>query len=308
MIHEYALEPELVATWGNRQVARYFVESFGLGQPRIVSRYPKRWTSLVWQAFRSDNDVQKTRLTELLALLSERMVRRRNYAWKPESTWLENAQTEHVRVPFRAILARANPTGHPGTMTADDVNDSTPLWAAPRGVAIARSASQMAATVAAMLRIAEIIIFVDPYFKPGELKNRGPLAAFLYAVLDSRPLDRPSRVEVHTSLKYEKAPSVGFFRSECQKRLPSCIPKGIRLAILVLRQRAGGEHLHNRYILTDVGGVVFGAGLDDGTEGETDDVTLMDRAQYERRWSQHSTDVTASFEVEDVPVEIQSND
>ncbi len=47
MVYEYALEPELVATWGNRQDFRYFVEKFGLGQPRIVSRYPKPWKRLV---------------------------------------------------------------------------------------------------------------------------------------------------------------------------------------------------------------------------------------------------------------------
>ena len=79
MIHEYALEPELVATWGNRHDYRYFLEKFGLGQPRIVSRYPERWTRLVWQAFRPANDFETTRMTELLARLSEHTVRRRNY-------------------------------------------------------------------------------------------------------------------------------------------------------------------------------------------------------------------------------------
>ena len=110
---------------------------------------------------------------------------------------------------------------------------------------------------------------------------------------------------MHTSLKYENAPTAGFFLSECEKRLPRCVPNGVRLSIRVQSQKTGGEQLHNRYILTDVGGLTFGTGLDDGPEGETDDVSLMDRPQYELRWSQHATEPMA-FEVTEVQVEIQS--
>ena len=162
-------------------------------------------------------------MTELLARLTERMVHRQNYVWESERAWLDNAQEEHVRAPFRAIIATSNPTAHSGTMIADEVNDSMALWAAPRGVPIARSAHEMAATVAAMLRIAKEV-----------------------------------------------------------------------------RQR-----LHNRYILTDVGGLVFGAGLDEGAAGESDDVTLMDRAQYVLRWSEHATE-TMAFDIPELQVEIRS--
>lgn len=305
MIHEYALEPELVATWGNRHDYRYFIEKFGLGQPRIVSRYPKPWKRLVWEAFHSNDELEKARMTELLARLSEPMVKRRDYVWEPERTWLENAHREDERVPFHAILARVNPNDHPRTLLSDGLADATPLWAVPRAVTIARSGGDMAAAVLAMLRIADVVIFVDPYFRPGELKNQRPLTAFLRAIMTGRPMNAPRRVEVHTSLKYESAPTAGFFLSECEKRLPRCVPQGVRLSIRILSQRTGGEQLHNRYILTDVGGLTFGAGLDDGPEGETDDVSLMDRSQYELRWSQHATEPMA-FQVTEVQIEIQS--
>lgn len=305
MIHEYAVEPELVATWGNRHDFRYFIEKFGLGQPQIVSRYPKRWTKLVWQSFQSDNEVERTRMTELLARLSECMVHRHNYLWQPDRTWLENAHREHERFPFHVILATVNSTDHPRTLIAEGLDDKTPLWAAPRAVPVARSANEMAATVAAMLRIAQVVILVDPYFRPGRIENRRPLEAFLRAIMTGRPLDRPTRVEVHTSLKYENAATPGFFISECEKRLSRCIPEGLQMAVLILSEKGGGELLHNRYILTDVGGLTFGVGLDDGADGETDDVTLMDRAQYQLRWSQHATDAIA-FDIAEVPVNIQS--
>lgn len=302
MIHEYALEPELVATWGNRQVGRYFVEKFGLGQPRMVSRYPKRWKGLVWDAFRSNNDVEKKRIEELLARLSERIVQRRGYIWEPRSRWLDNAHTEHGRIPFRAILAKENPTDHGGTLVAERLDDSTPLWRVPRAVTVARSAVEMADAVAAMLRIAQTVVFVDPHFGPERARYRRPLEAFLRILLDGRPVGLPSRLEFHTSL--DDTGTRAFFQDECQRQLPRCIPKGLSLTILRLRQRPGGERLHDRYILTDVGGVKIDGGLDDGSEGESDDVMLMDRAQYELRWAQHASNSMA-FQSPEGPVEVR---
>jgi len=162
--------------------------------------------------------------------------------------------------------------------------------------------------VAAMLRLADVIVFVDPYFRPARVANRRPLEAFLRAAVHARSTKMPARVEVHTSLSEDRCGTREYFEHQCQQNLPRCIPEGARLAVLRLRERPGGQQLHNRYILTDVGGLVFGAGLDEGAAGETDDVSLMDRAQYELRWSQHATDVAAFFDVDGVPVEIQAKD
>ena len=305
MIHEYALEPELVATWGNRHDYRYFLEKFGLGQPRIVSRYPKRWARSVWDAFQPASDFERTRMTELLARLSEHIVRRRDYIWQPNNTWLENAHREHERIPFHAILARQNPGNHDSTLVAESLDDTTPLWARGRGVTIRRTATDFAAAAEAMLHIADVVIFVDPYFRPGRLENRRPLEAFLRAVMANRPLAGPSRVEVHMSLDEERSGTREFFEDQCRRNLSRCVPEELCLTVFRLRERPGGERLHNRYILTNIGGLVFGAGLDDGAEGETDDVTLMDRAQYELRWSQHAAEPMA-FDVPEVRIEIRA--
>lgn len=303
MIHEYALEPELVATWGNRQDYRYFFEKFGLGQPRIASRYPKKWKRLVFEAFHGTDDVEKKRVEELVQRLAERMVHRRDALWDPERTWSENARTEHGRVPFHAIVARENLGGHPRVLIGTELDDTTPLWAVPRAVTIARRAAEMAAAVAAMLRIAEIVVFVDPYFGPERLRHRRTLEAFLGAVIKGRSVDGPGRLELHTSI--DNTGARGFFEAECQGRLPRCIPAGVRVRIVRLEERPRGEHLHNRYILTDLGGVLFGAGLDEGDDGATDDLHLLDRAQYDERWQQYASAAPA-FDQPEAPIDIQA--
>jgi len=301
MIYEYALEPRLVATWVDRKIGRYFIERFGLGQPRVVSRYPRRWKRLVCEALTSDNDVERARLTELLVRLGERMVLHRDSVWDPGRCWLENAEDECARAPFRAILARANPQQHPQVLVADEIDGESFLWSVPKGVKVARQATSMAAAVESMLRIAGTVIFVDPHFRPHELRYRRPLEEFLQSLIGERPSGAPVRIEVLTSAD---GPTADFFARECRSRLPRCIPTGIRVTFCRLRQFGGKERLHNRYILTDHGGVIFGVGLDEGEEGESDDLNLMDRKQYESRWEQYAGDSRA-FDATEAAVEIE---
>lgn len=75
-----------------------------------------------------------------------------------------------------------------------------------------------------------------------------------------------------------------LFERECQRRLHCCFRRGMNLRIVRLQEGLEGEHLHNRHILTDLGGVLFGVVLDEGHDGATDDVHLLDLAQYAEWW------------------------
>ena len=60
MICEYALEPELVATWHDSERFRYFSEQFGFDYDgratgRVVAQYPGKWKKRIWDAFAVDS-------------------------------------------------------------------------------------------------------------------------------------------------------------------------------------------------------------------------------------------------------------
>ena len=300
MIYEYALEPELVASLTERSEARYFYESFGLGQPRLVSHYPKRWKALVWDAFQKSSSgsspVQRKRMEELIERLSEVMVRRRDVFWNGGRPWLENAEQEHDRKPFRGIVAQANPRNRAEVLVGKDLDEqSFPRWAAPRGAIVPRQARQMADLVLPMLRCCGVAIFVDPHFGPENARHRRPLEALLEALVDGRPDLGSLRVEVHTEVKS----TTDFFKSTCESRLGRYIPVGLSVKFRRWTTRLAGETLHNRYILTDLGGLIFSHGLDEGEPGETDDVTLMNKDQYRRRWEQYAGEFPAFDSTED---------
>ena len=300
MLFEYAVEPALVATWADRRTGRYFRDKFGIGSPRLISRFPKRWKKRVWDAWKASErenggEVARRRMEELIQQLSEVMVERRCAVWDAERSWMENALGQ--KVPFHAILARHNPTGDPKVLVADELDESTAGWIAPRGRAVARRAETIADAVGGMLRIATDIIFVDPYFAPGRRDFVRVIAACVRAGCKGRAVG-PAAVRILSSDR-EANGSHEHFRTECRARLPREFPAGQAVVIRRLGERTNGEKLHNRYILTELGGVSLGAGLDEREAGATDDLNLLANHQYRRRWAQYAGDPPEFDQLED---------
>lgn len=324
MFCEFALEPELVATWHDRKEFLFFDEKFGLKTGRIIAAYPKKWVSQVWQAFQNSpngqNQNAERKLDALLRDLTQNMVKRRNTF--PEITvWLDRAEAEHAERPFHAMLARENPRGSSHVVPAERlIAEGHPRWVVPDNPPVTRSAVELVAAVAPMLRACRHIVFIDPYFDPVKQRFTEPMTAFLYEIWTNRYGAENPRVELHTSIDR-------FFREherwrnrkldeerrvcsnlvlEMRRRLPGIIPEGKEVHIMIWKQREHGQKLHNRYILSEVCGVAFGTGLDqndDEAAFETDDLHMMDAAKLAARWQEYLGNpsffdpVTPSFEI-----------
>lgn len=301
MVYGYALEPELVATWGNRADYRYFYDKFGLGQPRMMVEFPKlkNWRRQVLQAATGIGDMEQQKVTAMISMLTEKMISRTLQAeYDGTRTWLENAEQEHASKPFHAMVARENPRNHAAVMRGSSLGDQPDLrWDIERNRVISRTAADMADAVSALLRNSCKVIFIDPHFGPENGRHKRPLKAFLSALQTNRGCTITT-VEVLTA---NRAP-LDFFSDTCNQRMPRIIPACMVVNFVKLAELPNGEKLHNRYILTDIGGVTFNVGLDEGEVGQTDDVTLMDRKQYELRWAQYSGGSPAFVRVGEVEI------
>lgn len=203
--------------------------------------------------------------------------------------WLGEALASHHRVPLYTILTRAvtisdNSSGLPTSicMNLDKVVES-PLWTSvSRSVRVERVASKMAQAVAPLLRTCRALRFIDPYFYPGKPWYQNPLREFLEAAITNRYPPKSLRlIEFHTSDKANSDPV--NFRDQAHRHLPRNIPLGLRLRLVRWRERERGDSFHNRYILTNHGGVSFLHGLDE-KRVDWDDVVLLDEPTRERRW------------------------
>ena len=137
-----------------------------------------------------------------------------------------------------------------------------------------------------MLRCATRILFVDPHFRPSELRYRNPLEQFLKIICDG---SRDVTLEYHT----RDTISQDTLQKHCQQYLPRIIPPDFTLTVRRWKERKIGEELHDRYILTDIGGVKIPRGLDESKRYNLDESKRgtidISRLSYET-WQQRLED------------------
>ncbi len=304
MIHEYAIEPELAVTWGqDRFEYRYYCEQFGIGTPRMMAEFPKlkNWRKQFKEAAaRADQTNELPRITALFKLLTERLIHREGFEYDGTLSWLENAESENTRQAFHAILAQTNPRQRANVMTSNSVHNS-PLWKVKKQDCCSRTASDMAALVRAMLINCSEVHFVDPHFGSENVRFRRPLEAFLQIISANRNC-RPviERIVIHTSDKADYT----FFRQSCEDHLKSKMPGDLIITLQRWKEREGGEKLHNRYILSDIGGLKVDPGLDDGNPGGSFEAMLLERNLYEKQWNDFISN--PAFEKAEAPIVISA--
>jgi len=313
MIYEFALDPELVARWGDSREWAFFREAFAWETGRVGSVYPRKWENHAIRAFFhanpfSDKDSPLFRSFEArLRTLAERGIKRESS--HPElSSWLEKAEAEHHERPFHGILSLGNPRKSPSVMTLDEVYHDPPpdRWVSPPCPTPARNSQELAEAVAPLLRRCRQAVFVDPHLNPVEPRFRNVLRAMLLVLCSSRCIERHAEVEILVSEGKVGGPVV---RQRFEKWLPEAIPSGISITVSVLKERNDGEKLHNRYLLTDIGGVSFGVGLDEmdkGAQGQTDDLCRLSFEQWRKRWGQYVSARHSTFDSDVEPFKIAS--
>ncbi len=301
MIYSYAIDPNLLLSWAVPSEFKYFRGCFGLGTPRALLEIPKftRWRSMVVQFVQQSNidQVQQKNVEKLIDIISSARCRKASFGYDGNIQWLLNAEASHAQHLCEAVLACTNPRNNPAVILGQTVGQSPhPLWDKPNAVTPFRTPEALSAAISAMLLNCSELRLVDPHFKP-ETRFTRVLEAIL-RVIAKRPDAGSLPIEVHCK---ENCPLDHFKTSAIDKA--RYMPAGIHVQFFRWAQKADGEKLHNRYILTNLGGVRFGDSLDDGNPASTDDLNIMDANQFNLRWEQYR-DGSTTFTLIDRPPEL----
>ena len=290
MLHEYALDPLILSNW---PAFRYFYEKFGVAHSRLISRFPKKWKRMVYEACNACGDIERKRIEEKLRDIDIKLLPT-GRSYDGNLAWLNNAEVQHLLNPFHAIIASANPRNSGAVLIANELDESTPSWKVPREICLPRQANELAVCLSKLLQNSAEILFIDPHFRPYEIRYKNILQKLINAAIIGNA--KLKRLEYH--LKENPAATAEFFWRECRDKIPAIIPAGVEISFIRWKQKDGGESLHARYILTERGGVRIEHGLDEGGEGETTDISLLDHALYCQRWIDFQK-TTAAFEFVD---------
>jgi hypothetical protein len=283
MLFEYAIEPAAIC---NFERVRFFLGSMGVPHARLIARYPKKWERMVLESLPRDcGEVERKRIEEGLLVLRPACIgAMRQYVY--ETPWVSNATNEHKKLPFQAVIVNQGGVPCPGVLEYDSLGPAAPLWNVHPTRSVSRTAEAMAEAIAPLLRIAQDVAIVDSYFKPDVKKYQEMVQRFWKAAMDGRGGTILTRFVLHTCVQrgWDRIDPEAFVDS-CSRHLPEFVPPSKRMKVIIWEERDAGEEFHNRYCLTDRGGVFMGKGIDRGQAGQTDDWSILsnDHSQMRRK-------------------------
>lgn len=278
MFKEFAVEPEAIT--GSYRDFAYVVEKFGVPEGRWISRFPKTWKALVYESAKAKLSGTKelTKIEERLRRVADDiLIATGRVSANVATPWIDAAVTEHKARPFDAIVASSK-RDDPAVVALADLDAQHPCLAPNRQWIVARTAADMAACCAPLIRASRHIKLIDPHFDPTAPRFLRPLAAMLASAQPESVVDvfRGDDVPEHYAIR-----TFG-------PRLAALKPQRVRLRLFLRPQ----DPLHNRYVLTNRGGIAFLTGLDDANGGQKthDDVVVLDTPTWRARWDTYLRD------------------
>lgn len=291
MIFEFAVSPELFTDW---QDVRFLLSSFSPEEGRLVSEIPrKKWKSLVLQAIKRSNngEVMKKRLKEAANRLIKKALYTRQTAPEIDTTeWLAAALAAHDQRPFRAILVDTY-NGNRDDVLANDINlTDHPLWKVSKDESVDRNTATMVGVIQSVLDCAGEVVLVDRNFRPKFQRFQNVLIHIMESLSTRSHGPRIGKIVYHVGDNI----SANQLETECQTRIRPRMPSNMTLEIVV----HPNDELHDRFVLTDIGGVSFGQGLDEslGSGPEKVLISRLSENTYKEWWRKcKSSNVTFSI-------------
>lgn len=268
MLFEYAVEPQAIgSSWQN---FLYLIEKFGFDRGRLISRFPKDWFKEVYIASEAMKPMERKRLEEILNRAKKTKVIRSGRPYDQTlGGWLPNAIAQQAQVPFHAIVAKDNPTGHAQVLVVGEFDEENPLMASPPAWDVARVGTKIADAMRPLLASAGVVAFVDRFFDLSDKKYQDTLRACLAIV--SAAGGAQVRCEIHFC-EHDSRPPPEFIEREARKWIAGVLPAGMSLVLYGWKERQGGADFHARYLLTDIGGINIESGF--SAEGAHQNVQL----------------------------------
>jgi len=292
MIKEIAIDPDVLIEWSqNIRDYRDFMEEYGIGTPRIISSFPKTKYKnlkkyLLPKTNQISNDMHKSRYVEMVKRLENNIYLRCNEV-DSSREWQDLVLDELE--PFDVIIAREK-FNCDNVLTVSNITESDFLYLKHQ-VSFKRTKEDLIHTISGFLKLtmSEILI-IDAYaWKPNAIQT---IKAIIKEVSDRKFKSKPVEITViYKELAHgSPAPDAKFLKQEIEKEF-EYFPDGIKLIVKQLKETEDSDTFHNRYILNDIGGISLGHGLDiSDKEHTTDEVTLLTKSNYRKRWLQFARD------------------
>ena len=138
---------------------------------------------------------------------------------------------------------------------------------------LVRTGEEIAKILAPLLWSAKTVLFIDPYFDISNSRNRETLKRCLETFATNGP--QGLRCEVHFG-DMNGMPDTTSIEQNAAIWLGGVIPDGMSVIFYTWRKKENGEDFHDRFLLTEKGGVKLGAGFIANGNHQTVNISLLD--------------------------------
>lgn len=305
MLHEYAVDPEVT----RREVAEvlHLFSLFGLDRGRYISNFPKnKWFSEAYKAVAHREPVAKKRIEELLVRAKTSKVFAAGRAPDASLDWMGNVRASHAGRPFHAIVADASDPKVPAIVGFSDVDEAHALFECDQTRRVERTETALASALLPMALIGRRLALVDPFL---DLRNPGgqDFRSIISRLLAELAANGRTNVvlELHWR-SHDKRPPEAFVMAHAAAWSAGMVPPGFKLVLHEWVERVNGEDFHDRFFLTDAGGIAAGAGFEVVGAHEKVQLSLLAPANARSHWDDLDIN-SGAFDLAFRPVVVESD-
>ena len=316
MHYEYAVDPRAITSdW---KTCHLLSEKFGFDEGRLLSLFPRKWLKMAIEyvdKMEGAREKEKETMVERLKVLKDECSIPSGREYKRDKTWFKNAiDTQNGKCPFRAVISNNGNDDMEFVLNVDDVlygeKELISNFQVDRDDNLPRDVESVTNALSVLLRASRKVLFIDPYFYLSKQGYRLFLKRSL-RIIDKQKSNANSTyscdISIHANRKHkEKNVSILDLINRHKQEIVSIIPHGMRIDFYCWEEKFGGEGFHDRFLVTDKGGISIQAGFQPMKKSKPTYANLMSSKQAKEKQKLFFPDSKA-YELPEKPIRICAN-
>lgn len=284
MIKEYAIDPSCLA---DNSSIRFLYESLGFEHGRLVVKLieQREWLLQALEMAETSRSFNRKLAEVMLNEINKYGFSPYPFEISPTATWLENLETY---IKTRSLDGIVSDLHSPPYYSLGDLSSMIPEWQVNRGVELRRSYSDFFTALNPIVRNAKKIKIVDPYFDICEDR----FANFLKCILNNLSKHWKTSIEIHVDSKDCRSFNNDCFRDKWIGLIEDFGRTINRFSVdvYVWREIRGRQTFHDRFLLTNIGGIRIPRGTDLTGRHDTAELSIMERHLSAKKYAYFSSD------------------
>ncbi len=279
MIREYAVDPD--AYTRNIDALQRFFSDFRADKGRVVTAIPN-----------SRRDWVRAQQVSIITMQLPPIQRRKCFDKISElagtslipgiqipanlNVWIEQARHVKGVLGTDAIITCSTEEPNGEFDYAELMFNEPQNWNIDQTISVPRNAQSLADAISVSLAIADICIFVDPYFYPAQPRFRNVFRELIARLVSGRQQCR--KAYLHTAI-HQRGRTREQLEESLTRDMQPLLPVGFTLETWIWPR----NKLHDRFVLSKQVGYAFGHGLDEATYAGAINVNINRLSEESRK-------------------------